>query len=1200
MTQQNKLNTSDTQKHHVTSNRIAASAGTGKTYQLASRYITLLLLGAKPEEIIALTFTRKAAGEFRNRILHALAEGADDKRDAKTHRNELAVRVWDVLSGLSVVPTKYGPWDVVPASNPVPLLPVTEAIVRLAAEQRQYPEELYNEDKTLQNYYQIKPATAATFAELLQDMVAVLSRLQLSTIDSFFSSLVATNSLELGMNSISPLDPTEESTIRTEDILRYLDSQNADEQTRTDFLEMFSRITEGVGNTTQSRIDANIKEFLQLYRDLPQTQWGNTDSFHSPADLRPATDEETERYNNAAAELKELLQLRGPELLKTNALSQLKELANGGMRLKRDAASAIKDVVRSPDSGATSPSPINRIALLADTLLKLVTACKLRTAAARSASLQKLLAGYAEIYDTRMKAEGRLTFADISRMAQKLMLRDEADDRWLRHHIAYRMGGKLSHWMLDEFQDTSESQFNTLAPLLQPIAEEAGSNAFDFSAEQWAATMPPELRGKLTPGHKHPVAKESLFIVGDTKQSIYGFRTGKTEVFERLATQEPWKTPLQPSPLQRSFRSAPVIMEFTNELFAALAKVEAPAEQTNGCIATEPVIFSEDFTNHSSARDLPGYVEMSFIPPPDKNTDEDDANQKARIFDKVVEILQELTLHGESPKNGISIAILVRSNSDADEVQNHIRNRMPKLPTILVKDSLAAVACPMGEMMLYFFKWLLHPGDAAALNVAKASFLGTHIGRESAKSHAEWLQELQNTGYHAVVLKLFTTLPAEDAEKNRAIIRCWENEALAFDTNGGSLADWVLHMKNLCVQAAGATGAVQIMTMHKSKGLEFDAVILPYPAAKAVDAESELKYFISEDNKSLILPPCGKEDWPRFGNTFTALASRWQQQQRKEAYNLLYVSVTRAKHANYIICHGARLLEIKENKKTGKITYDWKAPARSVSGLLRQACALMAPKSKPPLDKITEAQTFKLKGESNWYDKLDTSTAAAMQTTEKPKLGTAVPRRMRVNPSQMAAAEDKQQTEAEDTPPLAAVYGGSADGAEFGTKVHETWEQILWLNTAGAPPFSAPQNDEQAVVYRALQQADVAALFTHRPGQEVYNEQAVEAINENDEWVSATIDRLVLTYDAAGQVVAAHIIDFKTNKPGPRDGYTTFESWLLDHYAHQMRGYRKLICGAFGLPASAVTVSLVSCPKDYLHHPARVLTYPNSLLATRA
>jgi hypothetical protein len=95
--------------------------------------------------------------------------------------------------------------------------------------------------------------------------------------------------------------------------------------------------------------------------------------------------------------------------------------------------------------------------------------CKLRAAAVRSENLHKLLAGYAAIYDDRIKADGRLTFDDISRMAKELMQKEPGNDQLLRHHIAYRMGGRLSHWMLDEFQDTSESQFRTLTPLLKRL-----------------------------------------------------------------------------------------------------------------------------------------------------------------------------------------------------------------------------------------------------------------------------------------------------------------------------------------------------------------------------------------------------------------------------------------------------------------------------------------------------------------------------------------------------------------------------------------------------------------------------------------------------------------------------------------------------------------------------------------------------------
>src|SRR5688572_10523294 len=62
---------------------IRASAGTGKTHQLALRYIALLAAGARPDEVLATTFTRKAAGEILDRVLYRLAQAAGDERSAR-------------------------------------------------------------------------------------------------------------------------------------------------------------------------------------------------------------------------------------------------------------------------------------------------------------------------------------------------------------------------------------------------------------------------------------------------------------------------------------------------------------------------------------------------------------------------------------------------------------------------------------------------------------------------------------------------------------------------------------------------------------------------------------------------------------------------------------------------------------------------------------------------------------------------------------------------------------------------------------------------------------------------------------------------------------------------------------------------------------------------------------------------------------
>lgn len=1243
-------------EYHVTSNRIAASAGTGKTYQLASRFIALLVLGVRPEEIIALTFTRKAAGEFRNRILHALAEGADDKRDKKSGRNELTVRVWEALSGLTIETAEFGEWKAIDASNPVPLLPVTAALVREAADMKQYPEQLYHESASLRNYYKFPEPDAATFKDLLQKMVAVLSKLQLSTIDSFFSSLVTTNSMELGMNKISPLDPVEESNVRAAAIRQYLDTQGSSEATRTDFLKMFSSITEGVGNRTQEQIESDLDDFLQLYRELPsRDQWGSISSFPHAEELHIATDKEQEIYSESAAELNQLLDTHGNAVLEPKACSQLRDLANGETYIKQDAAKVVNHHLNLPllapalsalleafdqDTGLNEelnqaislweqkgkhhilhsehkPAIANitkklrntlsrtldakqlekisalkaatlalgqvsdanmvilsRIAQLAETLAKLAIPCKLRDASERSRNLNKLIAEYAAIYDARMKADGRLTFDDISRMAQELMRKEPGNDQLLRHHIAYRMGGKLSHWMLDEFQDTSESQFHTLTPLLQPIVEDAGRNPIDFNEEQWTSKMPACLQNHLQ-SQKHCVAGESLFIVGDTKQSIYGFRTGKTEVFDRLANEEPWKSPLCPSPLSRSFRSSPVIMDFTNELFRAMAEVEKQEENIRHSIEKIPVSFSGDFTEHQSAKDIPGYAEMSFIAPP--GDEEDEANQKELIYDKVVEILRTLTDADSRPRNGMSIAILVRSNANADEIQKHLAGKMPKLPTLLVKDSLAAAACPMGEILLYFFRWLLHPGDHAALNVVRASFLESFIGENPASSHAGLLQELQDIGFNGMMKKLLSKLPEEFARDNRPVATRWQNEAIAFDTEGATLAEWVLHMKNLSMQAAGATGAVQIMTMHKSKGLEFDAVILPYTSSEAADTTKRFRCFVADDGKSLILPPAGKEDWSRFGSMFTTMAAQWQQQQRKEAYNLLYVAVTRAKHANYIICHGARLVEYT-TLKSGEIREDWKGCAHSTGGLLRQACVCMNPSEKVSYDKLDKDYTYITRGNPTWYESLEQKNAGAVAPPRPAPLGAAVPRRKRVSPSTLAKAEDKQAEEPETSGNLSRVDYGELTAAEFGTLVHAAWEEIIWHDST-LPVWKQkdePRTLPQSVVYNALQQPEIATLFTSKPGQEVYNEQPIVAVTDKNEWLSGTIDRLVLTVDDHGKVTAAHIIDFKTNQLDP-DKKESYDA-LKKEYTAQMTAYREHVAAALGIPESDVAVSLLSCP----------------------
>ena len=320
---------------------------------------------------------------------------------------------------------------------------------------------------------------------------------------------------------------------------------------------------------------------------------------------------------------------------------------------------------------------------------------------------------------------------------------------------------------------------------------------------------------------------------------------------------------------------------------------------------------------------------------------------------------------------------------------------------------------------------------------------------------------------------------------------------------------------------------VQVMTMHKSKGLEFDAVILPFLSADAIDNESDMDYFRSPDGRSLLLAPANKEAraqyWP---GAFTGLTNAWKQRSSREAYNLLYVAVSRAKHANYIICHGAEL----QDSKKGEL----KSAARSVGGLIRRAFG-------GSTGKLAEDEILSPMGTENWYEALKDTAAVTKEPASPVPLGPAIPRRTIVTPSSLAKTEDKETREAEE--PRKSTYAnyGELTAAEFGTLVHAAWEEIIWHDST-LPVWKQkdePRTLPQSVVYNALQQPEIAALFTSKPDQEVYNEQPIVAVTDKNEWLSGTIDRLVLTVDDHGKVTAAHIIDFKTNQLAPTKRHRT-------------------------------------------------------------
>lgn len=1077
---------------HITGNLIAASAGTGKTYQLTSRYVALLALGAHPEKMIALTFTKKAAGEFRNRIFQALSDGALGKPDRELpERNAMAARVWETWTGLHL----HADMSLTPSANPVALFPAAIPMLKRAAAMHCYPEQLTPEA----GEPPLPRLTTTFFAELLVRVLSKISELQLSTLDSFFNRVVAADLRRAGLSSVTPMNALQQQRATRTALLSMLAESEKSTHHESALITLLSSIAEEKGGALLELLEQNVNTYLNLYKEFPRKQpWGCMPPFHLPdcSNAPLLTLEEVEASQQEINQLVEQLSWKKPRSYVKRTLATIAtSIRNGEFK----ASDSFNSWMNGEESFLPPPGETEADDQLRSIICQLRQQCNelfLRNVQERSAAMHQLLEKYYTAYRECVLGEGLCTFDDIKQGARQL-LGSHADSG--ESGMMLQLTTRLDHWMLDEFQDTDPVQWEILSNLLRENSQ-------------------------------YP--DKSLLVVGDKKQSIYSFRGATAELFEQLRGSVPsadgfdWqKQVLTNSTLSESRRSTPEIMHFTNMVFGSLHEVDAEFSQQKA---------------HPSNQDKRGYVRVQILP--DGKAGE--TLQQACV--SIGNVLEELTEPTSTPqrrlRNGISVAILLRKGEHAREIVAWLRRHKPELPVQLVEDTPLVEASPLGEILLSFFMWLKEPADQYRYRVWNLSPL---CSRQESASEAwdSWRHMLNKRGYAAVIQELGRNLPPHTSPR---MLNEWLEEAVAFDAAGGSLDEWLLHMRACCRKGNGSTQYVQVMTMHKSKGAEFDAVILPFLGSKAVDqprAEG-IPYFISDNQAGILIHP-GKTEERRNWPQLLEYEEKWKRARRDDSYNLMYVALTRARYANYLL--------LPETSKLTQKEADWIQDA------------LLQNNFTPSPDAPVEF------GHADWHLSLSGTSQPQAPASTALLLGTARRNRSRISPSAMSGQSSADI-------PAGQLPGSPSAGADFGTQVHACWEEITWLDAPLPTWLNQPITDEQKVVAAALQQPEIAALFTSNPSQEVYNEQPIEAITDKNEWLSGTIDRLVLTHDDAGNVTAAHIIDFKTNQPGKKEGCTDFYTWLRDHYKAQMTAYRKYVAEALDLPESAVAVSLLSCP----------------------
>ena len=1060
---------------------IRASAGTGKTYQLAHRYIALLLLQAMgggksaPEKIVAATFTRKGAGEFTGRILHRLAAAAGDARDLK----QLQADLTRLVKGDGHQPG---------------LAPGVELDM-----------------------------SAAALQSALEVMMDQFDRLVLGTIDGFMARSVQTLAFELGLSGFTILEEGALERQRQELLGEVFCAVPAGEL--ESFYQTLKRATLKSSSSLRQELDTFVKAYHPLLHTLPAAEaWGGPAFWGGTVPTAP-----NPSWKQEAAALAEQVADHdfGHASISKSLISSLTWLAARNPGSAGSPAAWLKEDGKLAELWHEWPagewtfeyqrklrtvpaSILNALRpILADWIAAECAALSQKTAA-----IHEIVSSFEQHYNQRARRQGCLAFSDLP-----LLLADSQGEAL--QMLAFRWYQQFDHWLLDEFQDTSRAQWGVLRPWLdEAIQDDSGT--------------------------------KSVFVVGDPKQSIYGWRGGEPRLFGELIRSYPGAFTEQV--MAESWRSRPAVLELVNRI----------CDPQNNPALCGPELFSAaalqrwHYDTHCSApkrQSKPGYAAVLLTAKPapaekeDSATDPENEDEESDPLAAQAQVIKSILETVRPLEQGLTCAILVRKNSSAQSVADWLRNH--GFPQVMVEGvATLAEQSPVVAALADAVRWLAAPAHSLAAGLVSLTPLWEVLERPLKKLETgaipsgtvwrHWQERIAEVGAPQITDEWCTALSATQPEPY--VQYCLRHVSQLARQAGAALTlpDWRAALERLEVRETAAVGALHVMTLHKAKGLGFDVVFLPDLDSGSGGAGDILMRRDAQGCATgcLAYPSKWMQTWtPALG----ACAAAQKADQDLEALCVLYVALTRAKEATFVILN-------QERPRRTSRARDWILSAVAQPDLSSDG--------PPPTSPWGIGALHWEHGSRNFYADLEKNRAPAPASRPTPPLPAPVPRRKRRQPADAGHPKASR-------PGLPKQNSG---GLEFGAAVHKVFEQIEWWT-----PGQRLEGDREAValVRKCLALPEIRALFTcNAPGDEALRELPVEFLEANS-WWSGIVDRLVLRRDASGSLRQALLMDYKTDRVETADT-------LRDRYSEQLAVYRRAVATALGLPATEVRVFLLS------------------------
>jgi len=813
---------------------VQAPAGSGKTELLIQRYLLLLAAVEYPEEIVAITFTRKAAGEMRERVLRALVEARAGKAPESEHeRSTLA------LAAAALARDTERAWNVTDNPARVRIQTIDSLCVALT---RQMPmlSRFGSQPESIEDASELYLEAARATVELVesdgavaQDVERLLTHLDndVERIETLLADMLA----------------------RRDHWLRHVHGREREElqaALQNARRNALGRVRALLPAAAQAELRAVAGFALgnlagHGFSDAPE-DWGRLARAFLTGDgdwRQRLTKSEGFPVGKAALPWKEralaLFEALKPQVAFRAALADMRELPPEQYREEQwEVLGAILRLL---------PRAVGQLKLA-------------------------------------FQARGQVDFTEVAQGAL-LALGGEGAPSDLALALDYR----IRHLLVDEFQDTSISQY--------------------------------ELVAKLTAGWE-PGDGRSVFAVGDPMQSIYRFREAEVGLFLRARAAGLAGIALEPISLSANFRSQAGIVEWVNATFSRVM----PERED---VASGAVPYTASVATRAA---LPGAA-VSAHP----FFNDDRLAEAARVVEIVAQARRE---NAEA-----RIAILVRTRGHLHEIVPQLRDAGQRFRAIEIEELGHR---PVVQDLLALTRALSHPADGLAwLALLRAPCCGLKLADLHAlagDAAGRTLWELMNDDTRVAALsgdgrarleRVRAVLQACLDQRCRGSLRertagawfalsgpaCVENTTdledaeIYFDflescEEAGEVADPAAFEEGLADLYAlpdlQADERLEIMTIHKAKGLEFDTVIVPGLGRRSRGDDSKLFLWLEQPGAGgdgpadLLLAPI-RETGAKDDPIYDWLRKLEAEKERFENGRLLYVAATRARQRLHLL-----------------------------------------------------------------------------------------------------------------------------------------------------------------------------------------------------------------------------------------------------------------------------------------------------------